>query len=243
MSLIESARLGKLPAEQYMDRETLDWIKDNKPNFDPFYGSFPKISKNDIALLIKYTPCSDWFFNYKKIDTIHGLRHILRVAIYAALLCEKMAAAQKTNIIISAMLHDIRRLEDKEDPGHGERSSSWFLSNIKAVEKQFKLKLEGKDIEEISTAVKLHEIPCNLLEKENFYIKHRYITDILKTADALDRYRLPKIKWWIDEKRLAIAPSCGIKKTAYDLVLSSESLYLDGKDNIESIFQSLKPLN
>jgi hypothetical protein len=51
--------------------------------------------------------------------------------------------------------------------------------------------------------------------------------DIVKTADALDRYRLPKLKWWINDSYLRCLPPDWIKRTAYDLVVASEYLCLE----------------
>jgi len=242
MSLVKLAQIGNLPFHQYMDQATLDWIVSNKPKFLANATSY-NISGDDINFLKKYIPPINWFLEQKEIDTIHGLRHLLRVAIYAVALCNKeRLSTKKINAVISAILHDIRRLNDKEDIGHGERAAHWLLDNVASVEQQFKVILSNKDRNEIYNAIALHEISYAVVQKENSYSQYKYVIDILKTADALDRYCQPKLKWWPNEKYLILTPSDNIKKMAYNLMVSSESLHLKGVNNIESVFQAFKQL-
>ena len=70
--------------------------------------------------------------------------------------------------------------------------------------------------------------------------KHKYIIDTLKTADALDRFRLPKSDWWPKDEYLVRIPSLGERIFAYNLVVRSEELALSGLDNTTSVKNALK---
>lgn len=69
------------------------------------------------------------------------------------------------------------------------------------------------------------------------------VIDVLKTADALDRYRLPKLKWWIDDAQIKIVPSDDFKAFSFDLIIASERRFLKGEDNANSIISALHDLN
>jgi hypothetical protein len=76
-----------------------------------------------------------------------------------------------------------------------------------------------------------------LSDKE--YLKHKEIIDLLKTADALDRYRLPKLKWWINDDFVIVIPDESEKSFAYNLVINSEKNYLSINDSVKSVLNSL----
>ena len=86
VSLIELIKRREYPLHQYMDIETVNWIKENKPLFNI---STPqnfnlKLKKDDFILeLKKYIPDPNWFLVFKKKDSIHGMRHILRVIFHS----------------------------------------------------------------------------------------------------------------------------------------------------------------
>lgn len=241
MSLVKLAQQKKLPDYQYMDNETLNWIIENNPKFNSKNKYRMNIDK--IEDFKKYIPPKNWFLDLKKQETIHGVRHLLRITIYADILrVESKGEIKKQNLIISAMLHDIQRLNDKDDYGHGERSAKWFLDNIIEIEKCFKAVFNDSDKKEIYYAIYYHNLPYKIISSENNYKKHKNIVDIIKTSDALDRYSQPKLKWWIDDKYLVLIPPDEIKEFAYNLVAQSEKLYLAGLSNVESVFEAIKLL-
>ena len=220
---------------QTMDQGTLDWIIDNEPK--DLIGVSPyKIGDKEIDLIKKHVPERGWFCEEVRADSIHGLRHLLRVCIYSLSLSER---EDKRNTLISSLLHDIRRLNDNRDHGHGERSANWFMENIPMIEEKFEVTLEEEDKEEIYNTIFYHEISYEQMD-EDVYKKHKETIDILKTSDAIDRYRQPKIKWWPDQRYLKLIPQESIKRMAYDLTVSSETLYLQGLSGVESVFKSLK---
>jgi hypothetical protein len=65
------------------------------------------------------------------------------------------------------------------------------------------------------------------------------LSQFLRTADALDRYRLPKVKWWIDDAYLNKKPSDALKAFAFDLVVRSETDRLQGVSDKDSVFKHL----
>lgn len=220
---------------QTIDRKTLDWIISNEPkelvNVSPY-----QMKSDEIELIKKHVPERGWFCDEDRAESIHGLRHLLRVSAYSLSLSQK---ENKRNILISSVLHDIRRLNDERDHGHGERSANWFMENIPIIEERFKVTLNDEDKEEIYNTILYHEISYEQMN-EGVYKKHKESIDILKTSDAIDRYRQPKIKWWPAQRYLKLIPQESIKRMAYDLVISSETFYLQGLSGKESVFKSLK---
>lgn len=238
MSLVELAEYNQLPDHQYIDRETLNWIIQNKPSFDKPISY--KVKDVTPEYFKKFIPPNNWFLVPIQVNSIHGVRHLLRVAIYTAQLCD---IKKRTNLIISALLHDIRQLNDKGDTGHGQRAADWFKDNFLKVQRYFKIRFSKRDIEEIYYSIYYHEIPYKDILADTNYKKYKEAVDILKTADALDRYRQPKIKWWIDDSYLVLVPDEKLKKFAYDLVIITEAMHLDGYDNARSILEGLKIQN
>ena len=184
-----------------MDTETLEWIISNKPDF--ITKEIPLSLRNDeISLIKKYTPPDNWFFNIDRFNSIHGVRHSIRVATYSL----KLQKEININLIIAAMLHDIRRINDKADLNHGKRSAVWFLNNIPKITKKFGIKLDNYDIKEIYDMILYHDSKSDDIKNNIF--NH---IDTLKTADALDRYCQPKLKWWISDDYLKLKPSQDMK--------------------------------
>ncbi len=240
MSLVDLAKSKKLPRFQYMDQQTLDWICINKPKLGVWEY------KKDlfcIPLDLKEIPLeTNWFLEPKTIDGIHGIRHAVRVSIYANALAIlfKLSATMRYKTNIAALLHDVRRQDDKGDIGHGDRCAEWIDKNFKKI--NYLQSFEKRQIQPISRAVKFHEIPYDQIVVESDYKTHSRIIDIIKTSDALDRYRLPQLKWWIDDIYLKIKPTEDFKAFAFDLVTTSERNFLQGQDNVSSIKESLKAL-
>ncbi len=240
MSLIGLAIQKQLPQFQYMDEETLGWIKENKPKLQNWsyranLFNYPFNSQQPLH--------TSWFYEPKIMDGIHGTRHAIRVSIYANALAKILNLSTQTQqiIIMTALLHDVRRKNDNEDPEHGMRCAEWIESNFLNIDC---LKTGDTDLlSSIKVAIKLHEVDYNLMSKYIAYQKNSMIVDILKTADALDRYRLPKLKWWIDDKFLKLKPSDEFKAFAFDLIITSEKRFLQGNKSEASIIRALEDLN
>lgn len=245
MSLVFLAEQGNLPQLQFMDEDTLHWIRRNKPNFksSTVVEKFLFSIKDD---LLRFVPPESWFLRKEGIDSIHGIRHIMRVianVLYLAQENKIVGSYLTTKALVSASLHDLRRKNDKGDEGHAQRAVNWFISNEKEVFRFFNVDLDDWDVKDIVNAILLHEIPYKQFRDR---IEHKgsnkTVIDLLKSADALDRYRLPKLKWWIDDKYLVLLPSNEAKRFAYNMVVKSEINFLRTGRSVESVLTTFDKL-
>ena len=233
--LFELAERGDLPRHQFIDGPTVRWIESNRPRF----GVTKKMQLPTREDVERFIPSDNWFVDKKLVDSIHGLRHIIRVIALSALVASKYSYSGRIeNLLAAAALHDIRRENDKGDSKHGLHSAQWFRKNIAVVESRFNIKLARKDIQSIYWTIALHELPVNALIKSKNYARFKKGVDIIRIADALDRYRLPKIKWWLNEKIIGCRVASGLKQVAFDLVVKSERRYLKGRSGAQSVLEN-----
>ncbi len=82
-------------------------------------------------------------------------------------------------------------------------------------------------------AIGLHDIPYASFtaDQKRGYQQAPHLTDLLKAADCLDRYRLPLARWWPDPSHLRITVPVWLHPVAFDLVVLSEQARLDGATN------------
>lgn len=239
-SLVQQAKKGKLPPHQNIDRETLLWIKDNRPQELIGVSVISVAEDVDTQNISRLTPLNSWFVSPKKVNSLHGKRHSMRVAIYASLLSKNIDQSQRDCLLMAAILHDIRRMNDKSDEGHANRAVKWYESNKSEVTNTFEMNNINDEI--VVELIKLHEQDYEDLISRDFYLKYGKLVDILKASDALDRYVQPKKKWWIDEKYLNIKPDLNLKAFAFELVVLSEEKYLSGVDSERSVLSSIEEL-
>lgn len=62
---------------------------------------------------------------------------------------------------------------------------------------------------------------------------------MVKAADALDRYRLPKLKWWPNAQYVREPAFDQLRGLAFDLVLASERAYLAGASGAAAVRYAL----
>ncbi|HSW65651.1 MAG TPA: HD domain-containing protein [Bacillota bacterium] len=222
--------------------ETCQWIIANNPHYT---ASRPAYSRQAAASLARFPIDTAWFQNPLLIDSLHGLRHLYRTAYFCMRLLEHTGTLDSEDsdlIIVAALLHDIQRLDDKADEGHASRSALWVISNLPRLSQTWNLKLNAEHIAKIEAVIALHETPYNSFspEQQHLYTQHKSLVDILKTADALDRYRLPKLTWWPDDKHLALIPPKELKQEAYQLVAASELSFLKGVGSGDSVINITK---
>lgn len=237
MSLVISAVNKSLPAQQYMDLETLEWIKENNPFKSKVCLplALQLEAKNYVK---KYIPSTEWFINPERAKTIHGKRHLLRVGLYTFLLMMQLNLVRDLDVcIIIGVLHDIRRETDQSDEGHALRSADWFIEKVEDITSKFQVNLSAIDIEKIYNGILFHELPYEKIDP-NFLNKYKKIINIIKTSDALDRYLQPKLKWWINDELLVIKPPVDLKQFAFELILKSEENFINNKELEDSIFNS-----
>lgn len=182
---------NRLPELQIMDNETLQRIKSRikftnqkMKNVFPLYEPF---SKNRIS---KFIPSKSLFAQKNHFDSIHGISHTIRVMINALVLCQLLNYPSE-DVLLASALHDVRRLNDKGDLLHGERCAQWLTDNYQNIPSAKNFKPEK--IKKIAQIIKHHDTLLENIPKSHQY---NYSLHILRAADALDRYRLPKIKWW-----------------------------------------------
>lgn len=238
MSLVSEANQGQLPLNQFMDIETLNWIESNNPFSADSTGHW-EIPLNNLT---KYRPKEAWFNDSSRVETIHGQRHLIRVTIYSFIIVEKYypeLESKLDEVLVAASLHDIKRFTDKTDEGHALVSAEWFIHNLHEVENTYNIELSEDKASTIYEAILSHERPYS---EEELYTTDNTpgILDVLKTADALDRYVQPKLKWWLDDSYLRLVPSIALKSFAFWLVTKSERLHLNGTTNSDSIYKILK---
>lgn len=195
-----------------MDKETLDQICLHRPRFSADAERL-SLTRGEIAYIEEFLPKPEWYLESRIIDSIHGIAHTLRVMVYASILSQALDEEVRRSLLLACAVHDTRRLNDKGDEDHEKRALDWLLKN-----NQYR---------------KYNEIAVSMLKNNGPYAEY------LRTADALDRYRLPKVKWWIDDDYLSIKPSESLKAAAFNLVVESESARLNGTTDIRAVMSNV----
>jgi hypothetical protein len=143
--------------------------------------------------------------------------------------------------IIAAAVHDCRRRHDQGDSGHGSRAAVWLAANADEVWGHFGLAASPQQVVPAASAVRLHDIPYEVFTAQNTsdHTSAGHIADVVKAADALDRYRLPKLTWWPDSRHVREPAFDQFRALAFDLVLVSERAHLAGASGEAAVRRSL----
>ena len=246
--LLDLAATGQLPDHQFMDRRTLDWIESHEEVLFTGEAAYPDqmaLTEPSIqAAIEQFTPPADWYLSPALTDSIHGVRHTLRVIALACLISTPEITNEPftKQTSLAASLHDLRRLHDRHDLNHGLRAARWWLENEQSVSRTFHL--AHPDTSAVFHAIRLHDIPYEQfsIADRDEYANHRRLVDTLRLADALDRYRLPKAKWWIDDRKLALTASVPLKHLAFRLAIQSERRFLEGLESAEAVRSAVRCL-
>ncbi|MGW4891014.1 hypothetical protein ACWEQL_01920 [Kitasatospora sp. NPDC004240] len=226
------AETGQLPDHQYMDRDTLAWIACSRPAGPGVRATMP----HRPLLLV---PDESWFARTETAGSIHGVRHGARVAVLVQLLAHTRGfhPARTRALAVAAACHDCRRHTDRDDPGHGQRAADWLTGNTAPVAAV----LGAEPTAEAITAVALHDTAHEAFtsDQASAYGEHREAVDLLKAADALDRYRLPLARWWPDFGRLRLPVPDWLPAAAHDLVVHSEQAHLASATNTRALEHAL----
>ena len=225
--LHEQLQVHPYPSHQYLDKASVLWlIEQGKPQSVSVYSLLPKYSPFPINELDLRT---EWFGDTKMAYGIHGARHLVRVALYVWIIAQYLAVdrvgsrEQMIDFLQAAMVHDIRRIDDNADIEHGHRSADWIEAVL------------PKTSDAAVAAVRFHaeEAPrgldANSLD----------LLNMLKTADALDRFRLPRVKWWPDKDRMPLETSDELLEFCKYVTLQSE-LETCGLEDVDTIVKKLK---
>ncbi|MEK7078115.1 MAG: hypothetical protein AAB911_00960 [Patescibacteria group bacterium] len=238
MDLRTSILKSKKPRHQFHDATSLGWLSSHRPK------SLPRNYKTDpkfIRVVEKFQPwkqCKDsWFSNHLIKDGIHGFRHVCRVSISAIFLAltrnSNISQSEMQAIMVAGLLHDCRRKNDNADPNHGVRAATWLAKRPKILVGHLLPFLPA-----IQFAISIHNDSYELIEAKSAYKKFKFIVDILKTADGLDRYRFPRSDWWFSPHFAVLLPDLKEMSFAFDLALASEKIFFDTKNNPESMIRA-----
>ncbi|MEY9958893.1 hypothetical protein ABH932_004656 [Streptacidiphilus sp. MAP5-52] len=230
-SLHDLAEQRLLPDHQRMDHATLDWISAQPPE-----GPEPPTLPSEPPLL----PVPRWFATTQGPDGIHGLLHNARVSHLAAILAAEHQLAPEVRLAlrVAAAVHDCRRLTDRDDPDHGRRAGQWFLHHHQTVTASTGHGALPEDLVALAaTAVAQHASPPRLPSGQELHDPRgaEFVTRLLRTADALDRYRLPLTRWWPDHGRLQLQPPAWLPRYAHRLVVTTERARLDGATHRQAL--------
>ncbi|WP_049557461.1 hypothetical protein [Nonomuraea sp. SBT364] len=231
-SLRESALQRRLPPHQAMDQPTLTWIAANRP---------AATARTEAVLdpPIFLTPELGWFTREQAADGIHGVLHNARVCLLADLLARHhgLDAEQSAALRVAAAVHDCRRHDDRTDPEHGQRAAYWLARHHRTVTASFGLHLPAEAVPTACIAISLHNVDYADFSAAQCeaYARAPRLTDLLKAADCLDRYRLPLDRWWPDPARLRVDVPAWVYGVAFDLVIASEQARLDGASHHDAL--------
>ncbi len=211
-----------------MDQDTLAWIARNRTEA----SATPPTLPHPPLMLV---PDATWFEQPRLVDSIHGIRHNARVSLLAGLLAQEycLDLDHTAALCAAAAVHDCRRHDDRDDPGHGQRAALWFTRNQHAVTTMIGRELPPDLSQQAASAIGLHDVPyADFTPQQNFaYLRAPHLIDLLKAADCLDRYRLPLARWWPEPSRLRIVIPAWLHPVAFDLVVRSEQARLNGATN------------
>ncbi|MFE4175084.1 hypothetical protein ACFRR7_24060 [Streptomyces sp. NPDC056909] len=242
VSLVELAASKQLPRHQFTDHATVRWIEAHRPDLPDIQP--PPIRAASKRLLRGSAIPVDWLAEAALADSLHGIRHAMRTAALAALLAElaELDDTDAATLITAAAVHDCRRIHDNGDPGHGARAAIWLTENADAVWGHFHLDATPRAIDQAATAVRLHDLPYASFTANDLADHQRAesISDLLKAADALDRYRLPKLKWWPNPARVRVPHFARLRTIAFDLVVCSDASFLAGLSSSDAVFKALE---
>ncbi|GLW53573.1 hypothetical protein [Kitasatospora phosalacinea] len=235
LPLHELAAVGRLPDHQVLDRPTLAWIADRRPGGP---GARPRLPHPATPLV----PDPSWFARPETATSLHGVLHGARVAVLVQLLAagHGLGPDRVLALAAAAACHDCRRLNDRTDPGHGARAAAWLTRHPADLSAAFGHEASPEAV----AAVALHDVPHRAFtpEQHTAYHRHRTAVDLLKAADALDRYRLPATRWWPDLHLLRLQIPAWALHLAHDLVVRTEHARLDGVSDAHALHLALRAL-
>ncbi len=242
MNLRQSLLQHEKPTHQFHDRDSLMWLISHRPKRLPKSLILPKKLVETIQKNKPWDCLEDrWFTNDLIRDGMHGFRHVSRVSVLATYLAlSRFSLSQKelSAIMFSCLFHDCRRKNDNADPRHGERAALWLKRNRDVLPKELQSFLPA-----ICFSISVHNDPYDQLLKTDSYRKFGLFVDVLKTADALDRYRFPKADWWISEKFIVLLPHDKEMAFAFDLAYQSEYSFVGTGNSKQAMLRSWNNLS
>lgn len=114
---------------------------------------------------------------------IHGMTHVTRVLVWSAVLADRFGRAPALRVpelYWAAATHDVERVDDWTDSGHGQRAAAWVQSRLAAVRP---LAAEA-DLGFVAELDRWHEVHDREIGRWSLELL------LFKDADGLDRVRI-----------------------------------------------------
>jgi len=229
------------PEHQFNDKESVEWIKMYEPNFKIELLEMREVI-NTLDEIKKISPWKifqdEFYVSQQTVAGIHGRNHAIRVSVYALILNmlqNRDIKIDDRDILAAALFHDCARVNDRADQSHGDRSAVIFKERIAG------LNFSPRNMDGVLFAIRHHDVDTKIVAETSNYAQYQRITELLKTADSLDRYRFPKIDWWIKDEFLKYIPNESLKKFAFLLTTAIESESSERRIvNYEEIINALR---
>jgi uncharacterized protein len=158
-----------------------------------------------------YLPRDEWFARREHYG-VHGFGHIARVLVWTARLTEHVERPLRLEELLwAAGLHDIRRLDDGVDRGHGARAAEWVRTEFPRQRPDVAAML---DLDLVAALCREHERHDHDITAWTDELR------VFKDADGLDRVRLSDL----DPRRLRLPVSRSLIDRARELMKRSYDL-------------------
>lgn len=163
-----------------------------------------------VGHLAPYLPDERWFRFAPR--GIHGAPHTSRVLIWAdrlARIIGPSGALRGEELRWAAAVHDVGRMDDGIDRGHGSRSAAWVVERLPELRGETR----ALDLGFIAELCRWHETRDDEIERLSLELV------ILKDADALDRCRLGDLdpeRLRLSRARTLVAPAERLERRSQD---------------------------
>ena len=128
-----------------------------------------------------YLTDANWF--RREPYGIHGITHVTRVLIWAAVLAGRFGRAPALRVpelYWAAATHDVERIDDGRDPGHGERAAAWVSTRLTTMRPL----ASDADLGFVAELDRWHEVTDREIGQWSLELL------LFKDADGLDRVRI-----------------------------------------------------
>lgn len=203
-----------------MDAETVVWMAEQLCALDWTGVPLLSVPRERVLTSWNLVVARDVDYEESKIaEGIHGVMHSTRTMLIAHWI-GVIGNTDSVPLAVAARWHDTRRQNDQEDLGHGARAARKIAKTH--------MESRGCSAEQLATAVKMmryHDVPTGSISPTYLAAHFREITTF-KAVDALDRFRLPKVKWWPQPTKIEYQPALALAPYSAAVVVLSEALRL-----------------
>lgn len=171
----------------------------------------------------------DAWYTFRPYD-IHGLPHVTRVLFWSSVLTNRIGRSESLRwreLYWSAALHDLARIDDGVDRGHGTRAAHWVDTDL-AIRRP---ETAALDIGFIAELCRWHEVSDDIIGRWSLELM------ILKDADGLDRCRINDL----DPQKLRLQASLALVEPAERLEHATSNYGTQGAMDTLRAAESLFP--